>query len=370
MGINPGVILTPLDVRTPDEVVADALATFQARRPDWTPRNAAPEVIYLEALSQAVGDVLALGDTVLGGLAEALLSGIYGIPRLPGTQAVAEVTMAFDSTVTLTVPTGTRFLLADYGVELTSTADVSVTSATSATIQVATTEATSTVNGVSSATIDLLSSVPNALSVTLASTLAGGSEPEGSDEYVYRAGQRLARVTNSLVVPDHFAAYVLESGLASNAACIGAWDGTAIGTAGTDAGEVTVVCYGFGGQVSSGNRAALAEAMQAMTAAGVTVHCVEAALQSVAVTTTVAAEPGWDALVVKAAVEEALTTYLSPQTWTFGETVRELSLSTLVENLPGVDFVDTLSVTGAVDGKVTLDANEVATVGTLTVSVT
>ena len=81
MAFDPGEILAPLDVREADQIVADTLALFAARRPDWVPRNASPEVVYMEAMSQAVAEVLNLGDAVIGGIAEALLANAFRVGR-------------------------------------------------------------------------------------------------------------------------------------------------------------------------------------------------------------------------------------------------------------------------------------------------
>ena len=160
---------------------------------------------------------------------------------------------------------------------------------------------------------------------------------------------------------------LFRSVLVSNASTINAWDGVAIGTAGTNAGHVTVMVYGFGGQVSAGDRTALATAMQAITAEGVTVHVNEASLSSVSVTLTAAAEPGQVTASVKAGIEDALRAYLNPQTWPFGETVRHTSLIALVAAVPGVDYVASLTLPAA---DVTLAADQVAYPGVLTVTVT
>ena len=368
MAFDISALGQPLDNRAAEDIAADAVGLLQQLLPDWQPRNSAPEVVYLEAVALAVAEVVATGNDVVGAVEEYLLSNLYGIARQAGTVATGALTVTFDSVVSTTIPAGTSFLLADYGVELQAVADVTVTSTDTTTVAVATAEPTSSVNGVGAgAVVDVLDPVPNALTVEVSTTMSGGADPEDDITYLARARNRLARVTNSLVVAEHFSAYALETGLASNAVCIPAWDGAAIGTAGTDAGEVGVVVYGHGGQVSAGDRTALETAMQAITYAGATVNVVEAALQSVAVTTAVHAQPGLDTAVVRAAIETTLIGYLDPATWPFGETVRTTSLTALIAGVDGVDYVDSLTLPAA---DVTLDANEVAVAGTLSVSVT
>lgn len=360
-----------VDQRYPADLAAQGIAALQSARTDWVPRPGSVETLLIEAMALAVADVSNAANQTVAAVEEDVLARLFQVPRRPGTPATGQITVTFDSTVTTTVPAGTGFALTEFGIEVAATADTAVTAATTAVLTVATTEATSLINGVGTeAAIDVLDVIPNLLSVAVTGGFSGGADPEDDAAYVVRARQRLARVTNSLVVPDHFSAYVLEDGRAVNAACIPAWNGT--GTvpapgAGADANHVTVACYGRGGQVPAGDRTALAEAMQAITAEGVTVHVNEASLSSVSVTLTAAAEPGQVAASVQAGIEDALRAYLSPQTWPFGVTVRHTSLIALVAAVPGVDYVASLTLPAA---DVTLAADQVAYPGVLTVTVT
>ena len=368
MAFDVGAIGEPLDEREPGDLVAEMIDLLETAMPEWVARNGSNEVIYAEAVALAVADVVNTGNDVIAAVEEAILEDLYLVPRGAGTQANGELTVTFDSVVTTTIPVGSTFALPDYGVELQASAAVDVTATDTAVVAVVTTEPTSSVNGVDDPTpVDVLDVIPNALSVVISSPMVNGADPEDDAAYVARARNRLARVTNSLVVNDHFTAWCLESGLASNATTIGAWDGAAIGTAGTDACYVSSAVYGFGGAVSNGNKTTLAAEMQAITAAGVTVAVVDASLETVAVTATVAALADTDTATVKAAVEAALTAYLDPEVWEFGDTVRTTSLTALIAGVEGVDYVDSLDAPAT---DVTLTADQVADCGTLTITVT
>lgn len=367
MAISAEALNVQIDTRNADDIVADAIDLLATRQPEWIPRNGAPEVIYLEAVAQAVTEVAVAAQAEVGAVVETLLSELYQVPRLPGAGATGEVTLTFDTSVTTTIPTGTRFLLPDTGVELVTTADVPVSASLTAVLPVATATATAAVNGTgSAASLDLLDTVPNALSAQITLDLSGGTEPESDSAYLTRAVQRLARVTSSLVVTDHFSAYVLEDGQTSNAVAIAAWDGASIGTAGTDGGHVTVAAYGRGGQLPAGVKTALAAAMQAITAAGATVHVVDAALSTVDVTATVHPIAGYDTNAVRDACEAALAAWLAPETWEFGETVRVTTLTTVLAAVEGVDYVTSVTTPAA---DVTLNANGLPAAGALSITV-
>ena len=367
MAISAEALGQRLDVRSAGDLAIDAIAALSERQPEWVPRNGSPEVIYLEAVALVVAGIVSGAEVILGGVVESVLANLYGVPRLAGASATGDLTVTFDASTSTTIPAGTAFSLSEWGIDLVSTADVVVSSSLTATIPVATADATADANGLGATElVDVLDDIPNALSVVISGTLAGGSAPEGDTEYLERARNRLARVTNSLVVADHFTAWALEDGRPSNALGVGAWDGVATGTIGADYGDVAVVTYGRGAQLSTEVKAELAAAMQAITAAGVTVSVVDATLTTVAVTCTVHPLAGWSSDDVRSAVEAAISAYLAPETWVFGETVRTTTLTTVIAAADGVDYVTTLAAPAA---DVTLAADELAVAGTLTVTV-
>jgi len=357
----------PLDERYPEELAAAAVSALQAALPDWLPRNASPELIYIEAVSLAVADIVNAGNQTIAAVEEDILSNFYQVARRPGSAAGGQITVTFDSAVTTTIPAGTGFALTDYGIEVATAADVSVTASSTAVLDVFTTEATTLVNGVGAgAALDVLDVIPNVLSVAVTGAFSGGADPEDDVAYIERVRNRLARVTNSLVVADHFTAYVLEDGRAVNALCIPTWDGVSTGTIGTDAGDVTVVTYGRGGTLSAGDKTDLAAAMQAITYAGATVHVTDAAVTTVNVTTTVVPAPGYSAAEAQTATEDAIRTFLNPETWTIGDDVIAGALQAAITDTAAVDYISAMS---APSGTVTIAANAVAKYGTITVSV-
>ncbi len=357
----------PLDERYPEELADAAVSALQAALPDWLPRNASPELIFIEAVSLAVADIVNAGNQTIAAVEEDILSNFYQVARRPGSAAGGQITVTFDSAVTTTIPAGTGFALTDYGIEVATAADVNVSASSTAVLDVFTTEATTLVNGVGAgAALDVLDVIPNVLSVAVTTAFAGGADPEDDTAYTARARNRLARVTNSLVVADHFSAYVLEDGRATNALCIPAWDGVSTGTIGTDAGDVTVVTYGRGGTLSAGDKTDLEDAMAAITYAGATVHVVDAAVTTVNVTTTVVPAPGYSASEAQTATEDAIRTFLNPETWTIGDDVIVGALQAAITDTAAVDYISALS---APSGTVTIAANAVAKYGTITVSV-
>lgn len=370
MAFDVSSIGEPVDVRYPSDLAVSAIDGLQGALPSWVPRNASLEVLLIEAVCLATAEVVNAGNQTVGAVVEQMLANFHQVPRRPGSPAVGEVTITFDSAVSTTIPAGMGFVLVDYGVEVSTTSATAVSAASSVVVQVASVEATTLINGVGpGAALDVLDVVPNVLSVAVTGGFSGGADPESDAAYTARARSRLARVTNSLVVPDAFAHAVLEDGRASNAVAIRSWDGTGAaptGLAGTHGGHVTVVTYGRGAQLSSGVRAELAAAMQAISATGTTIHVNPVQTTSVAVTCTVKAADGFDAGQVQAAVEAAVRGYLSPESWPFGDDVVTGALSAVISDLVEVDYVDLLA---APSTAVSIPADGAPLAGAVAVSV-
>lgn len=367
MAFDTSAIGSPVDERYPQELAAQSAALLEAALPGLVLRPGSPEAVIVEALALAAAQVSNAANETIGAVVETILTDFYQVPRSPGAPSVGGLTVTFDSSVTTTIPAGTGFSLADYGVEVATTATVNVTASTTAVLQVATVEATTLVNGVTAgAAVDVLDVIPNLLSVAVTTTFSGGADPETDDAYIARARNRLARVTNSLVVADHFTAYVLEDGRAVNALTIPAWNGTNVATIGTDAGNVTVVTYGAGGNLAAGVRTDLKNAMQAITYTGCTVNVNAASTTSVNVTVSVSAAPGYTAAEAQAQATDAIRAFLAPETWKIGDDVLPAALSAAISDAAAVQFVASMTTPAAT---VTIPADGVPTLGTISVSV-
>lgn len=120
--------------------------------------------------------------------------------------------------------------------------------------------------------------------------------------------------------------------------------GPAVGTAN---GEVTVVAAGpLGAPLSPADKTALVTALQAQAVAMLGVHVADPTITAVDVDVTFTLTAGSVAATVQAAVLAALDAYLSPDAWPFAGTVYRNELIALVDKVPGVDRVVTLTING------------------------
>ncbi|WP_248789134.1 hypothetical protein, partial [Escherichia coli] len=79
MAFDVSAVGAPLDERYPEELAETAVSALQAALPDWLPRNASPELIFIEAVSLAVADIVNAGNQTLAAVEEDILSNFYQV---------------------------------------------------------------------------------------------------------------------------------------------------------------------------------------------------------------------------------------------------------------------------------------------------
>ena len=351
----------------PQRIVDDAVAYASTVFPDWVPRNGSTEVVLMEALALGVSDLIYASNRLPGSVVEAIL-GLYDIARSQGTSATGQVEITFDDTRTTTVAQGTRFEVPGDGTLLEVTANTTATAAASVVVPVRTAEPTGAVNGLAVGTaLDILDAVPYAVAAEISTALTGGSDPESDAAYLDRAGTRLARVTSSLVIPLHFTAYCLEDPRVLRATTVDLYDLTDTNEPGDDLGHVSVYLYGRGGPLDQGVLDELDSQMTERAASMLTVHVDNGTVVTQDVELTVVGLPGFSTDEIRANVEGALQSWLTPNQWEWGKDIVVNDIIAEVGAVSGVDYVDSVAEPS---GTVALEFNELAQVGTITVTVT
>lgn len=353
-----------VDDRDPQAIFDASLAKFLELAPTARPRNGSVEAILLEAIATATADGIYAANRVISLVVEAIL-GLYDVARFDGTSAAGVVTLTLDGTRTLTVTEGQRLLDPGTGLVLLVTADTSGVSVSTLAIPVQTEEPGGAGNSITSGTaVDLLDSIPYAVSASVTTTLSGGADAESDTAYIDRATARLARVTSSLVLPGHFAAYCLEDTRILRATAIDNYQPG--GTPGSDIGHITVLLYGSQAPIATDIQTELETAMSAISSSMLTVHVEPATVVTQAVTLTVEKLAGFTDQEVEDNVTAALQAFLNTDTWDWGGDVIVSEIIVAAAAAAGVDFVDTVTTPA---GTVTVDADELVTAGTITVTV-
>lgn len=356
----------------PSTIVDRALLDAATKLPGWVPREGNTEVVLIEALALEVAELVYAINRVPAAVATILLR-LFDVERSEGTPPVAEATFTLSDNAGHTVPAGTIVRL-DLGGELgpvTFTTDVDLVVApgnVSGDVAITGTTNTDEANATAIGTpLDLVSSVFFVDAVELAAVVSSGTNPEDATAFLDRGIARLARLTTTLVLPEHFTAAALEEVDVARATTIDLYDGT--GTpAGTDAGHVTTAVVGDAGALLSGGRKTEIEAtLEALASADLDVHVIDPTITAQDVDVTVMRLAGYTDGEVEQNISDALEAYLSPDTWEWAGTIRRNELIALIDAAAGVDYVEALADPAA--DVVLAGAAPLADLGALTVTV-
>ena len=117
------------------------------------------------------------------------------------------------------------------------------------------------------------------------------------------------------------------------------------------AGQVTVFTYGRNTFLTSEQEADIYEDIVSKSVAGLTIHIRQPDILSMSIAGTIYVRSDYDVESVQSSIENNLLTYLSPQNFPYLEPrIRKTSLITLIARVPGVSFVDDLTITPVGDG--------------------
>lgn len=357
--------LTLFDVQ-PSDLVDRALLDAGTKMPEWQPNDAGPAVVLMEALA-LVADEIIYAINRVPDAAVTTLQQLYGITRDPGTPPTATLTFTLADSLGHVIPAGTvaRLTLGD-GTTIDFATNVALTispGSTSGTVAATGQSFTAAANGVTAGTalapVTAIAAVDN---IVLGSNVTAGADPESDDDWRSRTIARFQRLNDTLVQPDQFTAEVLATfPQVLRATSINDFNGTV-----TSPGHITTAVLGAAGAlISGGDKTTIEDDLNDKAMVNLTPHVIDPTITDVDVTATVHIADGFDAASVQAAVEAALTSYLSTDTWPWSATVRVNKIIQIIEDVAGVDYT-TVSIPAA---DVPLSgAAPLASVGTLAIT--
>lgn len=338
--------------RTDQEIVDTAIAALQMLMPDWTPTEASTEVLLIEAMALEHAEAIAAINRLPGALLETLLR-FLRVYKSYGTAPTATAAVSCADSLGHTIPGGTRFYVPTADgtgavVMLVEAPGITIPAGSSTGVVALVGDVyTAAANGVPAGTlVTPLSPLVFLESATLATPVADGAGPESDAAWRNRGVNRLSRLSEALVLPRHFQAAALENATVARAVVVDNTDPNTAGV-GDDPGHVTVAVLGVGGALSTQAKADLQADLQEDTHAALTVHVTDVATATVTVSVAVRLSDATDPVAVTTAVRQAIIGYLNPLTWDSGTTVRRNELIALVDGVPGVDYVQTVTLTGA-----------------------
>lgn len=368
--VTPYIDLRVYD-KDPQDIFDAAKLDLQTNLPEWVPREGNTEVLLLEAMALEVSESVFAVNRLPSGVFEVLLQ-LLGITRDVGTPQVIDMRFDMAGTAGYVIPAGVSARLTLPGglppIVFTTTAELTIDpgdsfGVVSATGDRYTADGNSTAAGTA---LEFMDSIISVETVKLNSTTTNGRDPETDQDYFTRGTTRLSRLSDTLVVPSDFQTYCLEQANVERAMAFDNWDGSG-GAPGDDPGHITVAVYGNGAVLTTDEKNALDAAMEAICMANLSVHVIDPVITTQAVTAQVKAKSGYVLADVQAAVVAALQAYLNPATWPWSSTIRRFELVSVMDQVPGVDYVDTIT-TPATDVNLSGTAT-LASAGTMTITV-
>jgi hypothetical protein len=339
--------------RSDQEIVETALAAAQINLPEWTPQEGHTEVVLIEALGLEMAEAIVAINRLPGALLETLLR-LAGIARDFGAAPTAQVQITCADSLGHTIPPGTRMylpttngsgvvvmLVEPPGLEIPSGSSTGVVSVIGDVF-------TDSVNGLPvGTTLQMVSPLPFIESVVLVTPTADGRNPESTEDWRDRGVARLSRLSEALVLPRHFEAAALENPNVARVVAVDNNDPTTSGV-GDDPGHITVAVLGDGGaNLSEATKLEIQQALQAQAAAQLDVHVSDIQIVDVTVQVGLTLVNAVDPDAVTQAVVDAIDAYIDPLTWSYGRTIRRNEIISLVDQVPGVDWVDSVTIPGA-----------------------
>lgn len=214
---RPYVDLTLYDLDA-QAIYLDALERVQQALPEWQPREGQIEVVLLQALAYEVAETVASINRIPNSMTEILLR-LFNIERASGSFATATVRLTSIDDTERIVPAGTRMFYTnniDDILVFSTDGDLTLSEVEAGTgrkygeVGITATNAIGTYNGVPEDTfLTMLSPSSYISSAVLVSAIVGGGESESDTDYFNRAMLTLSRLTDALVLPDHFETYTL-----------------------------------------------------------------------------------------------------------------------------------------------------------------
>lgn len=171
----------------------------------------------------------------------------------------------------------------------------------------------------------------------------------------YGSDNSLYTITNT---SDYSISYS-KSGSDSGSVYLGA-STPSVSIGGDVSGYVTVFVYGLNQPVSSGDKAEIYSDLVAKSVAGLTYTIRDPNLLTLQITGSVVLDAAYDQQPLQAAVSSALVDYISPMKFPYSESkVRYTTLVSIISSIPGVLYVEDLTLTGTGTGWLPKVSNDI-----------
>ncbi len=338
--------------RTDQEIVEAGLAGVALNLNGWVQREGHTEVIVLEGVALEMSEGIAAVNRLPGAVIEGVLQ-LFEVFKSYGAAPTALAELHCADTTGHTIPGGTRMYLStiDGSGVVTMLVEppgvIIPQGSSSGVVSLIGDVNTSAANGAPVGTqLQMVSPMPFVEYIELTTPVADGLDPETDEAWRDRGVQRLARLSDALVVPRHFEAAALEDPRVFRVVSVDN-NNPATSGVGDDPGHITVAVLGASAALSTQAKEEIELFLEAKAIGMLDVHVTDIVVQTVTVSATVTLGDSSDPGGVTDAVEQAIIGYIDPMTWAYGTTIWRNELISLIDQVPGVDRVVTVTITGA-----------------------
>jgi hypothetical protein len=350
--------LLPIDA-TPAAIEEGIYDYIQTKWAEWEPADGNLEVWIVKALALRLSE---LNETAVDVADEifATYGAMRNIPRYAAAPAVAESTWTMIDSTGYTIAAGTQVAVPVSGNESIAfevAAEVVVPpSSTTATVSLVALESGTAANGLSG-NPTLIDALVFVNTITLTGPTANGVDEEELGAYLDRLKERLEISTETPIIPRDFE--ILARTYFPFVSRAVARDGFDPSDDSEDNERMIALAVmdSAGEPLTAPQKTQVEDFLQSKREVNFVVNVIDANYTTIDVTYTFTALAGYDSAAVRTQVNAALTTYLSPAEWGrvpgYGmnasdfvrqPTVRYFEIISLIDRVPGVDYVNSVTI--------------------------
>jgi len=340
-----------LPIETDSAVLtATALDALVNAIPGYVPQEGHLEVRLIEILARMEAETRDVATRVPPSIFRYMGKSLLNLPAVDAAKASTFSTWTVKDAAGYTIEAGTLVAFAPSANKqafFEVARDVVIpggsTSTSVAEVELIATEAGSAANQLAVGTLALVDSLAFVTSVVSTATTAGGVDAESDIDYLDRLRTELTLLTPRPIRPEDFAVLARRIAGVDRAIAIDGYNPDN-GTYNNER-TVTVALADTEGQaVSSETKAAVVSYLESLREINFIVRAINPTYTVVPVSATVAKLPGVDKAQLAETIASALRVYLSPSEWDWDTIVRHNELISLIDRIPGVDYVDSVTV--------------------------
>lgn len=201
--------------------------------------------------------------------------------------------------------------------------------------------------------LTLITSIPQIASASLATTIDGGYDAESDADFFQRASSSLNRMTSSLVTSDQISQYIASRPEFLYVHRINTVDNCNDSRQTETPGAALTVVARIGStndlQIQPSELTAISDAISPYAHPALEIFTDNAFLCEIDITASVVAVEGISAGQVETAIQSALTSYISPDTWNWSDVIRKNELIHVIRmatynGIPAVAYVNSVQI--------------------------